>query len=423
MAVTGPERTGLLGRLGSMIAWSMVGQGVYILSQFAILVLLARFSSVEDVGRFGLSTAITAPVFFFFQFGLRFNQATDAASEFGFSSFLLLRFVSTILSLASIAAIGLLATGDTRTLSILALFSLAKAVEMHSDLMYGVFQKNDALRMVAESLIARGVFSTIAFALLLIFGGSPVWAFLGYFVVWLAVFLAFDFPRARRMERANERRASLGEIARLAWNSAPLGLAGLFANLSSSIPRFVLAYFAGLEQLGIYTGIAYVYQGANMVVQSVNQAIIGRLAKNWRDGNTRAFHGTMLKLTLILSGLAFVAMLAILPVGNALLDLAFGAAFEPYGTLLVLMVAALALNIPMTIHQTGLMAQRRFPAQLANRAIFALSVGVFSSAGIALYGLNGAAIGLAVASVLQLPVVLVLLRRAEPGPGARAPDE
>ena len=85
-------------------------------------------------------------------------------------------------------------------------------------------------------------------------------------------------------------------------------------------------------------------------------------------------------------------------------------------TSVVLMIVALGFNIPMSIHQTGLMAQRRFTAQLVNRAIFAASVAVFSSAGIALFGLNGAALGLAASSLLQIPVVMYLLGRTPSPP-------
>jgi O-antigen/teichoic acid export membrane protein len=76
------------------------------------------------------------------------------------------------------------------------------------------------------------------------------------------------------------------------------------------------------------------------------------------------------------------------------------------------MLLALAINIPATVLQTGLMAQRRFTAQLVNRIIFSILVAVFCPIAVLLYGLNGAAIGFAMAAALQLPVVLLLLRRA-----------
>jgi O-antigen/teichoic acid export membrane protein len=58
------------------------------------------------------------------------------------------------------------------------------------------------------------------------------------------------------------------------------------------------------------------------------------------------------------------------------------------------------------------MAQRRFNAQLLNRIIYAVLVAILCPIAVLLYGLNGAAIAVAVAAVLQLPVVVILLRRA-----------
>ena len=414
MSLMNSDNSGLRGRLRHMITWSLVGQVTYILSQFAILVLLTRFSSVEDVGRFGLATAITAPVFFFFQLGLRFNQATDATDEFGFADFFSLRLISTLGALVVIASVAALTLSDTTTLWILGLFTAAKAVEMQSDLMYGVFQKHGNLRLVAASLVARGVSSTLTFAMVLILGGTPVYAFASYFFTWLAVFIFLDLPRARRLEGSGRRRASPAEIWRLARNSAPLGVAGLLANLSTSLPRLVLAQAAGLEQLGYFTSVAYVYQGFNMMVQSMNQAIIGRLARYWVQGRVNVFRSVMMKLSLILMSLSLVAALVLVPYGGDLLGLVFGADYRSFGNLLVLMVIAFALNVPMTVHQTGLMAQRRFSAQLANRGIFAGLVGIFCLTGIAVWGLEGAALGMAAASLVQSSLVVILVRKAAP---------
>ena len=51
--------------LRRLMGWSVVGQLVYTISQFALLTVLARFASVEDVGRFGLGSAIIVPICFF----------------------------------------------------------------------------------------------------------------------------------------------------------------------------------------------------------------------------------------------------------------------------------------------------------------------------------------------------------------------
>jgi O-antigen/teichoic acid export membrane protein len=395
-----------------MIAWSMIGQIVYVLSQLTIVVALARFGTVEDVGRFGLSTAITGPIFFFFSLGLRFNLATDTASSFGFGTFLAVRLIGVVGALLTVAAIAALTIRDPLTITILGLFALAKAVEQHSDLMYGVFQKHGKLRWVATSQILRGVLSAAVFTAIMILNGSPGLAFLTFFAVWLGVLLLYDLPRALRFEGRAHRIAGPAEIWRLAWNSAPLGAAGFFANLSASTPRLVLGHFVGLEALGYFTSVAYFYQAANMVIQSINQAIIGRLARFCTEGKRRPFWILMLRISALLTGLAVVGVLLAIPLGEHLLALLFGEGFRPYGTLLVLMVLALAINMPATVLQTGLMAQRRFNAQLLNRIIYAVLVAILCPIAVLLYGLNGAAIAVAVAAVLQLPVVVILLRRA-----------
>jgi O-antigen/teichoic acid export membrane protein len=407
-----PPAPGFLESIRTMIAWSVIGQIVYVLCQLAVVISLARFGTVEDVGRFGLSTAITGPVFFFFSLGLRYNLATDSGSSFGFSTFLAVRLVGALGGLLTVAAIAALTIRDPLTLTILGLFSLAKAVDLYSDLMYGVFQKHGRLRWVATSQMLRGVFGAVLFGGIMIVDGSPGLAFLTFFGVWLAVLLLHDLPRAFALEGRAHRMAPLSEIWRLIWNSAPLGAAGLFAQISAATPRLVLANLAGLEALGYFTSVAYFFQAANMLVQSITHAIIGRLARYWADGKRREFWSLVLRISAILSGLVFVATLAAIPLGGPVLALLFGEDYRPYGILLVLMMLALAINIPAPVLETGLMAQRRFQAQLVNRIIFAGLVVISCSTAVFIYGLNGAAIGYAVAAAVHLPIILFILRRA-----------
>ena len=412
----------LADRLRRKIAWSVIGQVTYIFAQFAILILLTRFASVEDVGRFGLSTAIIAPTFFFFQFGLRYNIATDSQGSFTLPDFLTLRLVSTLAGLAVIALVAVFTINDARTLSILGLFGLAKAVEMQSDLTYGVFEKHGALRWVAESLIMRGVSSTVIFALILASGGAVTLAFLTYSVTWLIVFLAYDLPRARRLEGRPNRKSTASDLWRLAWETAPLGASGLFAHLSASAPRLLLASFVGLEQLGYYTSIAYVYQGANMMIQSINHAVIGRLARYWADGDRASFWSVMLRVSLAISAVSLVGAAIAIPLGRPILGIVFGSDYAEYDTLLVLMIVALAANAPLAVYQIGLMAQRRFMAQFWNRLTLAILVVVLCLITIPAFGLNGAAIALAIAGIVQMPITAVLLRRAEAAPAIKRDD-
>ena len=61
--------------------WNFVGNFVYGACQWGMLVVLAKLTSPEMVGRFALGLAITAPIVLLSQLQLHGVQETDARDE------------------------------------------------------------------------------------------------------------------------------------------------------------------------------------------------------------------------------------------------------------------------------------------------------------------------------------------------------
>lgn len=410
------------GALGNMIGWAMTGQVVYVLGQFAILALLTRYASVADIGRFGLAGAIATPVFFFFNLGLRYNTATDHWSRIAFADLLALRLVTSVIGLLTVLAIAVLLVPDPASRLILLVFALAKAIETVSDLMYGFFQKHSRLNLMARSMILRSLGSVVAAAAILFSGGSVPAALAGQFLAWVAVCIAFDLPGALALERpaGGIGRPAFGRLHRLALDSLPLGIEGLLVHVSTGLPRLLLAGLAGLEALGYFTTVAYVYQAATTLQQSVNQAILGRLARDWQRGRAAQFYALLLRLAITVCALSLIFAALAVPLGPAALGLAFGPEYAARDGLLALMFLAMAVTMPYSVLQTGLIAQRRFGAQAANRAVFAALVAAACYLGIAAFGVLGAALGLAAAASVLVILTAAMLVHSGPAPRGAA---
>ena len=86
-------------------SWNLAGNLVYAACQWGIVVVLAKLTSPEMVGRFALGLAVTAPIIMLSNLQLRSVQATDARGEYQFGHYLGLRLVTTMLALMTIAAV------------------------------------------------------------------------------------------------------------------------------------------------------------------------------------------------------------------------------------------------------------------------------------------------------------------------------
>src|SRR5215469_1379330 len=93
--------------LFSNILWMLAGNLSYGLSQWALLVALAKIGTVAMVGTFALALAITLPVLMFSSLSLRSIQVTDYSRSYRFLEYASLRFATVCLSLLFIFVFGL----------------------------------------------------------------------------------------------------------------------------------------------------------------------------------------------------------------------------------------------------------------------------------------------------------------------------
>src|SRR5260370_6829836 len=120
-----------------------------------MLVVLAKVSTPQLVGEFALALAITAPIVLGAGLSLRSVQATDAASEYAFGDYLLVRLLTTIA--AGVVIVGIVWSSDYgwHTAAIILVVGLAKGFESVSDIFYGLLQQHERIDRIALSMFIK----------------------------------------------------------------------------------------------------------------------------------------------------------------------------------------------------------------------------------------------------------------------------
>ena len=109
--------------------WNLAGNIVYAGCQWGILVVLAKLTSPEMVGRFALGLAVTVPVIMLSQLQLRGVQATDARDEYAFGHYLGLRLITTALALVVIVCVVGVTDYTGNTALVILAVGVSKAIE------------------------------------------------------------------------------------------------------------------------------------------------------------------------------------------------------------------------------------------------------------------------------------------------------
>jgi O-antigen/teichoic acid export membrane protein len=398
--------------LRRLVGWGLIGQLSYVISQFLLLVALARYASVADVGRFGLVSAITLPIYWFFNLGIRANQATDTRGTFSFHEFLVLRIVASLVAYGIIVLLAFTVV-DPLARTVMLVFGAAKGVETYSELCYGAFQRADRMSDVAISLILRGFGGTALFWIVIAQTGSTSAAYGGLLLAWVVVAAGFDLIRALRMAQGAGDHGTVRPkvVWKLAITSLPLAFNALLSALQGSMPRYIIGHFLGLVALGHFTVVGYAMQAQTSIVSAIGQSIIARMAHYSAVGNRKAFMHTLGRFQGLIAAVAIVGSLLMLWIGDWILQLIFGADYAGQGALLALVMIAAGTNASGNILQSGLLATRRFGHNLRIRIVSFVVQALGALVGALTLGLPGVVLGMIAAGAVQSAMLWLALWR------------
>jgi O-antigen/teichoic acid export membrane protein len=397
-------------------SWTLVGNVVYAGTQWGILVLLARLGSRETVGQFSLGLAITAPIMLFASLQLRVVQATDARGEFQFRDYVGLRMLTTIVAACVIFGVGGTLYRGGMALTIAA-FALSKGVESLSDVVYGLWQQQERMDLIAQSLILRGVMALIAVAICFVAFHTVWMAVCAMAVAWAAVFAIFDVPRgvaaARRMHAGLLPRFSAVRMSQLARLSLPLGFVTMLISFSANVPRYVIGHLQSIRELGVFSALGYIPLAGTIIVGALGQSATPRLALYASQTRTREFLGLLCRLLAIGMMLGICGVLAVVAFGRQIVTLIYGPEYAQNQALLIWLMVAAAASYMASFAGNSLTAARHFRVQLPLFGFLAILTLALCYAMAKSGGVVGVAKALSLAGLVQLVTSLGVLWYAE----------
>ena len=274
--------------LGVNLIWMVVGTVWYGFCQWAMLIVLAKLGTIELVGAYTLGLAIATPILMFSCLNLRSIFVTDQYGVFRFHEYLALRVGMLALSIA-IAAAAAMAQGDTPELVFfIAAITTAKALDLVSDMFYGLLQREENMRAMSISMILKGTLAMGAMAAAVVARGSLSSIGVALVIASGLVLVFFDIPvsldllqlkftRALREcalqieTMLTRRRRAARRLWELAWSGAPLGLVVMLVSLNLNVPRYFVEHSFGLREQGIFSSILNLVAAGSVAVGALGQ--------------------------------------------------------------------------------------------------------------------------------------------------------
>lgn len=381
-----------------------------------MLVILARLTSPEMVGRFALGLAVAAPIIMLSNLQLRAVQATDAREEYQFCHYLGLRLITTTLALLMIVGIIFLGKYSLSAGSAILAIGFSKAFESISDVYYGYMQRHERLDCIAKSMLIKGPASLCSLGVVVYVTGDILWGVISLALTWALILILYDIPTAKKVFRClvndgltpmnlqdglrpNFNMSLILKIARLAL---PLGVVMCLVSLTPNIPRYFVEHYWGEKNLGIFAAIAYLVVAGNTLVGALGQSATPRLANYYAAGNYTKFRQLLLRMLSIGGAMGAVGVFTAAIAGRPLLEFFYGSEYATHIKLFIWLMVFGGVTFVASFCGYGMTAARYFRMQMPLFMLVACVTGGVSWILIPNLGIIGAAFSLLSGAVAQL---------------------
>ncbi|TMB15126.1 MAG: lipopolysaccharide biosynthesis protein [Deltaproteobacteria bacterium] len=398
--------------------WTLAGTVLYAACQWAMLSVLAKLTSPEEVGHFALGLAVAGPIFILSGLQLRAIQATDARGAVRFSDYLAVRIAGSALGCCATLAIAVLGRFPYAGRIVLVGMAVAKSVESLSDVLYGLFQQRERMDRIAHSLAMRGMFALALLAAGVWLGRTAAWGVLGIIIAWTAVLVLQDLPgramdRSRapdlrtRNERARDRR-------RVVMTGLPLGIVLLLVSLNFNIPRYFLQASRGERELGIFAALASTVTAGLVVVNALGQSASPRLARLAVESDRAGFVALLWKLLATGTAIGVAGVLAAIFIGRDVVALLFTAEYAAHQTALVALMIGAAFGFVASFLGYAMTALRAFRVQVPLFVPTCAITAIWASLDVPRAGVLGAARAMIASAIVQLIGSAIVVARRLP---------
>lgn len=383
-------------------SWNLLGSLVYSLSQFLILMILAKLGNPVMVGLYSLGLAITAPIINLTNLQLRQIQATDTnKSGYQFNDYFGLRILAGLIMLFITYVIIIINNYDFEKTMIIFLVGLSKVFDSYSDVVYGQLQQRERMDYIGKSRIIKGVSTIIVVGALLYLTGDIITSLLALNITWILLFITYDKNKIKLFINDIKPKFNFEKLKKLTILAFPLGIVLMLGSLNTNLPRFFVEKYIDESALGYFASIAYFLVAGNIFIQSVGQAFSPRLAKLYRDKQFLKYKRNIRSLVLLGVVVGFIGFLISVFFGEFFLTLLYDSTYAQYNFILKLIMISGIFSFSASFLGHGITAMRLFRIQpITNLGVFIITL-ILSTILIPRIGLLGAAYTLIIANIFR----------------------
>ncbi|MES3712579.1 oligosaccharide flippase family protein [Staphylococcus ureilyticus] len=388
------------------IAYTFLGNITAALIKWLILILIVRLMNPEAVGFYTFAIALTSPIMLFSNMRLRTRYIVE---NIDFNDLMKIRYILDVISMIIIFVTTYLFMNDY--IYIVILIALTKALDLSSELYYGILQKKENFKLIGMMMVGKNIGIIIVFACILISTKNLYFSLIGQiFIQFIWLILVERKALKYTVKATSQELKSKKKLFIMFLTGLPLGVVQLLNSYNILIPRYLIENFLSLKDVGIFASISYLLTIMDLFMNAISQNFITSIKESVNKNEIKKLKKFMNKHVLMSSlMLGIVTFTATYLFGEKVIYLLYGNDYAKESAILVVISLSIIFNFQSWMFDSTLMALKVYNAQLIISFITLIVSVVSSVILISIYGLIGAAISVVIITMIQACVKYIIV--------------
>lgn len=388
------------------IAYTFLGNITAALIKWLILILIVRLMNPEAVGFYTFAIALTSPIMLFSNMRLRTRYIVE---NIDFNDLMKIRYILDVISMIIIFVTTYLFMNDY--IYIVILIALTKALDLNSELYYGILQKKENFKLIGMMMVGKNIGIIIVFACILISTKNLYFSLIGQIFIQFIWLILVERKALKYTVKATSQELKSKKILFIMFlTGLPLGVVQLLNSYNILIPRYLIENFLSLKDVGIFASISYLLTIMDLFMNAISQNFITSIKESVNKNEIKKLKKFMNKHVLMSSlMLGIVTFTATYLFGEKVIYLLYGNDYAKESAILVVISLSIIFNFQSWMFDSTLMALKVYNAQLIISFITLIVSVVSSVILISIYGLIGAAISVVIITMIQACVKYIIV--------------
>lgn len=185
--------------------WNIIGTGFNAFNSLFFMITVTRINGIDNAGIYTIAYSTACILYMIGIYAGRIYQVTENNKNITDKDYIFNRLISCIIVFLFSIAFVIIRRYDLYKSSIFISLALYKALEAFSDVLYGVFQKNDFLDKAGKSCFIKAVLSLALFIVVDITTKNLLLACCSIIIVNIIMILFYDIVQSKKFIEKKEK--------------------------------------------------------------------------------------------------------------------------------------------------------------------------------------------------------------------------